>query len=47
VGAGIDIHVKRHINIRAFDFEAQKWPTFGANGLSPFAYTAGAAYVFH
>lgn len=46
LGGGVDIHVKRHINIRAFDIEAQKWPTFG-NGLSPLSFTAGVAYVFH
>jgi hypothetical protein len=47
VGAGLDIRVKPHINIRAFDFEAQKWPHFGPHGLSPLSYTFGAAYVFH
>ena len=47
VGGGVDIHATRHINIRAFDFEAQKWPGFGAHGLSPLAGTIGASYVFH
>jgi hypothetical protein len=47
VGGGVDIHAARHINIRAFDFEAQKWPGFAANGLSPLAFTFGASYVFH
>ena len=47
LGGGLDINVKRHINIRAFDFEAQKWPGFATNGLSPLAFTFGAAYSFH
>jgi hypothetical protein len=47
LGGGLDIHVKRHINVRAFDFEAQKWPGFASHGLSPLAYTFGVAYVFH
>lgn len=46
IGAGVDVRVARHINIRAFDFEFQKWPTFGANGLTPMAGTIGVAYVF-
>jgi hypothetical protein len=47
LGGGVDIHVKRHFNIRAFDFEAQKWPGFATNGLSPLSFTFGASYVFH
>jgi hypothetical protein len=47
LGAGLDIHVTHHINIRAFDFEAQKWPGFGSHGLSPLSFTFGAAYRFH
>lgn len=44
-GAGLDIQVPHHIVIRAFDFEAQKWPSFG-NGLSPYVGTVGVAYRF-
>ena len=47
VGGGVDVHVTRHINIRAFDFEVQKWPSFPTNGLSPLSGSVGAAYVFH
>lgn len=47
VGVGIDYRVAHHINIRPIDFEVQKWPGFGANGLSPYALTFGASYVFH
>lgn len=47
VGAGVDVRVTRHINIRAFDFEVQKWPSFPPNGLSPLSGSVGAAYVFH
>jgi hypothetical protein len=46
-GVGLDVHATNHINIRAIDFEAQKWPGFEANGLSPYALTFGASYVFH
>jgi hypothetical protein len=45
IGAGLDIDVRRHIVIRAIDVEYQRWPGLG-NGLSPFAYTVGAAYRF-
>jgi hypothetical protein len=47
LGGGIDIHATRHINIRAIDFEAQKWPGFPTNGLSPYGGTIGVSYVFH
>jgi hypothetical protein len=47
LGGGLEYKVTRSINIRAIDFEAQKWPGFPKNGLSPFAYTVGVAYVFH
>lgn len=46
LGGGVDVRATRHINIRAFDFEVQKWPTFAANGLTPLAGTIGVAYVF-
>ena len=35
----------RHINIRAFDFEAQKWLNFKPHTLSPLVYTFGVAYT--
>jgi hypothetical protein len=47
MGGGIDIRVARHINIRAIDFEAQKWPGFHPNTLSPYGGTVGVSYVFH
>jgi hypothetical protein len=46
-GVGVDWHVTRHINIRAIDFEIQKWPGFGAHGLTPLVGSAGVSYVFH
>jgi hypothetical protein len=46
-GVGVEYMVTRNINIRPFDVEFQKWPTFAPNGLSPITYTFGAAYVFH
>jgi opacity protein-like surface antigen len=45
VGAGLDYHLTRSINIRAFDFEYQQWSYL--NGLSPVVMTIGAAYQFH
>jgi hypothetical protein len=46
LGGGLDVSVKRHWNIRAFDFEYQKWPGFGPNGITPYGITVGSAYVF-
>ena len=40
-------HATRHINIRAIDFEVQKWPGFRPNCLSPWGGTVGVSYVFH
>jgi hypothetical protein len=45
-GGGLDYSATRHINIRAIDFEYQKWPSFPTNGLSPLVFTFGAAYSF-
>jgi hypothetical protein len=45
MGGGVDIRVQRHINIRAFDFEAQKWLNFTPHTLSPLVYTFGVAYT--
>jgi hypothetical protein len=47
MGGGVDVHVLRHLDIRAFDFEVQKWPGFPPNGLTPWSGSVGAAYVFH
>lgn len=46
-GGGIDIHATSYLNIRAIDFEMQKWPGFPPNGLTPFSGYVGVAYVFH
>lgn len=45
LGGGLDIRATHHINIRAIDFEAQRWPSLG-NGLTPWAATVGVAYRF-
>jgi opacity protein-like surface antigen len=45
VGGGLDYQVTRHINVRPFDIEFQKWPGFEPNGLSPIVYNFGVAYV--
>ena len=46
LGGGLDIDFRRHITIRAFDFEYQEWPSFGRNGLTPAIGTVGVAYRF-
>ena len=46
LGGGLDIHATRHINIRAIDFEYQRWPNFPPHGLTPYGASIGAAYVF-
>lgn len=51
VGGGIEFRASPHINIRAIDIEAQKWPGYGtpgyaAHGLSPFVTTFGVAYTY-
>jgi hypothetical protein len=45
-GGGIDLRATKHINLRPFDFEYQKWPGFGKAGLTPIVMTFGAAYAF-
>jgi hypothetical protein len=47
LGGGIDVRVSRHFNIRAIDFEYQKWPGFSPHTLSPYGGTIGVSYVFH
>ena len=44
-GAGMEYRASRHINVRAIDIEAQKWPNYSPHTLSPFVITFGAAYV--
>ena len=44
-GAGVDIAVQRHINVRA-EYEYQHWYGFQPNGLTPQLITIGAAYHF-
>lgn len=46
VGGGIDFRASQHINIRAIDIEAQRWPGLAPHGLTPFVTTFGAAYAF-
>ncbi len=43
-GAGLDIHITRHFDVRAIDFELQNWPGFAQNGLTPSIISIGAAY---
>jgi hypothetical protein len=45
LGGGLDFKASRHINVRAFDVEFQRWPNFPPNGLSPIVYNFGVAYV--
>ena len=46
LGGGVDLHATRHINVRLIDFEYQIWPGFAPHGLTPYGYSAGAAYHF-
>lgn len=46
LGGGADYRLSHHINVRAIDFEYQRWPGFGNNGLSPLVFSFGASYVF-
>jgi hypothetical protein len=46
LGGGVDLRASRHINLRPFDIEFEKWPGFKPNGLSPIVMTFGAAYAF-
>jgi len=43
-GGGLDILAPHKINIRAVDFEEQRWPGFSDHGLTPYAVTIGVAY---
>ena len=43
--AGVDIHVQRHVNVRA-EYEIQRWLNFPPHGLQPSVVTLGAAYCF-
>lgn len=45
-GGGLDVRAAHKINVRAFDFEYQQWPTFSPHSLSPYAITFGVAYNF-
>jgi hypothetical protein len=46
-GGGLEYMATRNINVRVFDVELQKWPSFPPNGLSPISYSIGVAYVIH
>jgi hypothetical protein len=43
-GGGLDVRVGKHLVVRAIDAEYQHW-NYG-NGLTPIAFTVGAAYRF-
>jgi hypothetical protein len=45
-GGGLDVSLRKHLNLRIVDIEFQKWPGFEPNGLSPIVATFGAAYRF-
>jgi hypothetical protein len=44
LGGGVDVRVRKHINVRAIDFEAQKWLSFYPHTLSPYVFTFGVAF---
>lgn len=45
-GGGVDYTVSRHLNVRAIDFEYQRWPGYKPSALTPYVFTFGAAYHF-
>jgi hypothetical protein len=47
IGGGVDLRVKRYLNVRLFDLELQKWLSFPPHGLAPTVVTFGVAYRFH
>ncbi len=44
-GGGLDYKVSRHFNVRAVDFELQKWPDFEPHTLSPLSISVGLMYI--
>jgi hypothetical protein len=44
LGGGLDYGLTDKINIRAIDFEYQRWPNFPPHGLTPPLFTFGVAY---
>ena len=44
LGGGLDYSLSNKINIRAIDFEYQRWPNFPPHGLTPPLFTFGVAY---
>ncbi|HSU18494.1 MAG TPA: outer membrane beta-barrel protein [Acidobacteriaceae bacterium] len=44
VGGGVDYSLNDKFNIRAFDFEYQRWPNFPPHGLTPPIMSFGVAY---
>ena len=47
LGGGLEYKATEHIIVRLADVEAQRWPNYGRDGLTPIVYTFGAAYHFH
>jgi Outer membrane protein beta-barrel domain len=45
-GGGLDMWATKHVNLRAVDFEYQRWPGYASNGLTPLVLSFGAAYSF-
>lgn len=44
LGGGLDYSITDKINIRAIDFEYQRWPNFPPHGLTPPLISVGVAY---
>jgi hypothetical protein len=47
LGVGLDYQYSEKWEIRAFDVEVQKWPTYSTNGINPVVISTGFAYRFH
>ena len=46
-GGGVEYRILHKINLRVIDVEAQQWPNFQPNSLSPMVATIGASYIIH
>lgn len=45
-GAGVDVRITDRINLRAIDYEYQRWGSFPPRGLQPNVVSIGVAYHF-
>jgi hypothetical protein len=46
-GVGLDFQYNMKWNLRFFEVEVQKWPSYSTNGINPVVISTGFAYRFH